>query len=90
VDTFVVRLWDAAAAGHAADPLRGTALHVASGRSTPFVGAEQLLAFLATVGVRSPESMRPSGGLDANDEPSTVGRRGRETAAPRLSSPPSA
>ncbi|HEU4450417.1 MAG TPA: hypothetical protein VFR63_10620 [Gaiellaceae bacterium] len=44
--TFVVRLWESAEPAPAAEPLRGTALHVASGRTTSFVGVEELLAFL--------------------------------------------
>lgn len=45
--TFVVRLWDSAEPAQAAEPLRGTALHVASGRTTSFVGVDALLAFFA-------------------------------------------
>lgn len=94
MDTFVVRVWDAGEADPAADPLRGTALHVASGESTPFVGADELLAFFATVSVRSPGSLRPPGNQGSDDDLTTADGRGQgETAArslrpqPRLSSP---
>jgi hypothetical protein len=52
--TFVVRLWDSAEPAHAAEPLRGTALHVASGETTSFVGVAELLAFFTEVNERSP------------------------------------
>jgi hypothetical protein len=94
MDTFVVRVWDAGEADPAADPLRGTALHVASGESTPFVGADELLAFFATVSVRSPGNLRPPGTRTSNGDLTTADGRGREQAAartlrpqPRLSAP---
>lgn len=52
--TFVVRLWDSAEPVQAAEPLRGTVLHVASGKTTPFVGVAKLLAFFTEVNERSP------------------------------------
>jgi hypothetical protein len=59
VDTFVVRLWEPGEANLAVDPLRGIALHVASGHSTPFVGVDELAAFFEKrASVRSPEAMR--------------------------------
>ncbi len=87
MDTFVVRLWDAEKADPAADPLRGTALHVASGDSTPFVGADELLGFFAAASVHSPGDLRQPRGLEGDDDAATVGRRGREAAAARPSRP---
>lgn len=93
MDTFVVRLWDASESDPAADPLRGTALHVASGEATPFVGVDELLAFFATVSVRSPGNLRQPGTQERNGDLTTVDGRGREAAArplrpqPRPSSP---
>ena len=51
--TFVVRLWDSAEPAHAAEPVRGTALHVASGETASFVGVAELLAFFTEVNERS-------------------------------------
>ena len=68
VDTFVVRLWDAGEADPAADPLRGTALHVASGESTPFVGADELLGFFAAASVQGPGAMRQPLGLEGDGD----------------------
>ena len=51
--TFVVRLWDSADPALAAEPVRGTALHVASGRTTAFVGLAELLAFFTSVNEES-------------------------------------
>jgi hypothetical protein len=56
MDTFVVRLWDAVEADHAVDPLRGTAHHVASGATTPFVGVDELLAFFVWAGRQRPRT----------------------------------
>jgi hypothetical protein len=47
VETFVIRVWVASEPLPAAKSgLRGFITHVTSGSSAPFVGAEQLLAFL--------------------------------------------
>jgi hypothetical protein len=54
--TFVVRLWDSAEPAHAAEWPRGTALHVASGETTSFVGVDELLAFFASANEQSPGS----------------------------------
>jgi hypothetical protein len=54
--TFVVRLWDSAEPAHAAEWLRGTALHVASGQTTSFVGVDELLTFFTSVNEQSPGS----------------------------------
>ncbi|MGH3059053.1 MAG: hypothetical protein ACRDPP_12560 [Gaiellaceae bacterium] len=54
--TFVVRLWDSAEPALAAAPVRGTALHVASGQTTSFVGVGELLAIFTSVNEESPGS----------------------------------
>jgi hypothetical protein len=54
MDTFVVRLWGEEELGKAATPLRGTVLHVTSGRTTPFTSVDELLAFFGRAGVRIP------------------------------------
>ncbi|HKY68912.1 MAG TPA: hypothetical protein VJM49_21160 [Acidimicrobiales bacterium] len=48
METFVVRAWRGEPDGDptADGPLRGVVEHVATGASTPFRDAEQLLAFL--------------------------------------------
>jgi hypothetical protein len=47
METFVIRVWVASEPVPAAKSgLRGFITHVTSGSSAPFVGADQLLAFL--------------------------------------------
>ena len=47
METFVIRVWIASEPVPAAKAgLRGFITHVTSGSSAPFVGSEQLLAFL--------------------------------------------
>lgn len=60
VETFVVRAWRGEPDGEAAadGTLRGVVEHVATGASTPFRDAEQLLAFLRA----GPDDGGPSDG----------------------------
>lgn len=46
METFVVRVWVPAEGGSTA-PMRGTVQHVASGETTPFTDADELISFLA-------------------------------------------
>lgn len=54
MDTFVVRLWHEGEQGSAAALLRGTVLHVASGRTTPFASVGELLAVFEKAVVQGP------------------------------------
>jgi hypothetical protein len=67
METFVVRLWSAAAPSEEAVELRGVVEHLSSGRKTTFVNETELLSFLREL-EREPTAAHQVGGAPWGDE----------------------
>ncbi|MFZ0920041.1 MAG: hypothetical protein WAN83_08195 [Candidatus Dormiibacterota bacterium] len=67
MDTFLVRVWRPDGE-HRPEGLRGTAVHLGSGREVTFTRAETLVTFLADAGPPQNE-VAPAQPTDGRDQP---------------------